>query len=252
MQCTVLGSGSSANSYLFQTDTCTFVVDNGFSLKEFTARAGRAGCDYRDIDFILVTHGHGDHVKGVGRLSQAARAPVYAAPEVKLDVSGGRPVFKRRDIHGGERLRIGAVEIRSFPLNHDSPGAQSFHVRTGDTSATIITDTGTVSAEMLALAQDTQILFLESNYCNLMLESGPYPPFLKRRIRSERGHLSNDAAIEFLNGLGLSPALEKVFFCHLSDVNNDPEVLSAAVHRDLSWQADWSICRKNEFVPVRA
>ncbi len=88
MQCTVLGSGSSSNSYLFQTESCTFVVDNGFSLREFAARAGRAGCDYRDVDFILVTHGHGDHLKGVGRLSRAAKAPVYASPEVNFDVSG--------------------------------------------------------------------------------------------------------------------------------------------------------------------
>jgi phosphoribosyl 1,2-cyclic phosphodiesterase len=174
---------------------------------------------------------------------------VYSSPEIDFATpKGGRP-FERKDFPTGAVLSIKGVDIQSFGLSHDSSGAQSYSITIDGKRTTIVTDTGKIDDAMLEVAAGSQVLLLEANYSEEMLAAGPYPPFLKKRIASARGHLSNTDAIAFLNTLegGL---LEKVYFCHLSDVNNNPGILESEISDKLAWDVEWSICRKNEFVRV--
>ena len=250
MKCTVLGSGSKANAYLFESDGVLFAIDNGYSLREFARRTAMTGNDYRNLSFILVTHGHQDHIKGVARLSRAARASVYMPESIAADMAWEGDFFERRVFEAGDTRTVNGVEIRSFALNHDSPGAQSYRIGGNGGYITLITDTGAVTPEMHSMAVESEILLLEANYCPDLLHGGPYPYFLKKRIASDSGHLSNRDAASFVNSLRASRSLRKVFFCHLSEVNNSPEVLSRSVKDALEWPVAWQICPRDEFTQV--
>lgn len=109
----------------------------------------------------------------------------------------------------------------------------------------LLTDTGVITKEMHGYAGKTDILFLEANYSEELLMTGPYPGFLKNRISSDKGHLSNDDAIEFLNSMKKSTP-DMVYLCHLSDSNNSPACIEQDLKLKLKWKGDIQICKKGE------
>ena len=250
LTCAVLGSGSEANSYVFRWGTTTIVIDNGFSLREFSRRANLIGVDPGTITALFLTHTHGDHARGVEGLSRRARAPVYMSSQIERNGSYVKKLFRHAAIDPGETLEFGDIGITAFPLSHDSVGAQSYRLDLNGIAAVLITDTVKVTREMHALAFEADYLFLEANYNEHMLRTGPYPAVIKQRIRSEVGLLSNLDAMRFLNDLSLSASLQKVYFCHLSKVNNSPEVLKEDIKGHLEHSIVWQICPRGELVRV--
>ena len=250
----VLGSGSSANSYIFEYNDFAFIVDNGFSCKKVMDRAMAAGFKTENVKYIFLTHSHADHFRGIELLSRRLKASVVVHHKLDLNRKIKKHFYKRRDIEPGRFYTEGDFRFRAFPTSHDADHAVSYHFQLGPAVFTIITDTGCVNREMLSLAAASDILFLEANYCEKMLASGPYPPFLKQRIASKLGHLSNTAAAVFLNEAGSmeNSRLKKVFFCHISDTNNSPEILEAEIRRQLKWAGSWVICPKGEFIAMDA
>lgn len=237
MRYAVLGSGSSGNSYIFEHDGFSFLIDAGFSGKELRRRIGDLGFDERMISCIFLTHAHKDHTKGAGILSRKLKIPI---------VYQGR--FSK-----GVMERLKGLKIRAFPTSHDSPGSVSYSFRFGGRRITLITDTGKVFKEMATYASESDLLFLEANYNEEMLAAGPYPYYLKERILSELGHLSNKDAISFLNSLGKGCSnnnhstngnCKKVYFCHLSGTNNSPGKLEEELGLYCTWQGNWTICPK--------
>lgn len=224
----VLGSGSSGNSYIFENEGISFLVDAGFSGKELLRRVNDFGFDYRNIRSIFLTHGHKDHSRGAHILSRKLHIPV---------VHYGR-------FYPGIMKRLKGMDVSSFPTSHDSPGSVSYSFVLGGKRFTIITDTGIVSKEMAGYAGRSDVLFLEANYNEDMLKAGPYPYYLKQRILSELGHLSNYNAVSFLNELE-TDTLARVYFCHLSGTNNSPEQLEEDVGMNLRWPGKWKICAKD-------
>ncbi len=242
----VLGSGSSANAYVFQCSGFSFLLDNGFSPVEFQKRMARLGFDPGRLAFVFLSHIHSDHFKGVEALSGELEIPVVTHRDMPLEqyCKKGRP--HRLDILPGKEYCYGDLSFCCFETSHDAPFSIGFHYRMPEMAVTVITDTGKVNDEMAQLALASDYLFLEANYSPEMLRSGPYPEFLKQRIASDKGHLSNLDAAAFMNHLALEKGqLKKIFLCHLSDKNNSPEKVREELSRHYTGSIPYEICPKN-------
>lgn len=244
----VLGSGSSANSYIFEHDGFAIIVDNGFSCKQAMERAHNLGFNTGNVKYIFLTHLHDDHFRGIEVLSRKLHAPVVVHEELNVNRKLKSHFYKRKDIVPGPFYTEGGFRFKAFETSHDSDHSISYHFELGELVFTIISDTGAVSEEMIELASQSDVLFLEANYNEAMLYEGPYPLFLKKRIASNVGHLSNIESMKFLNEAGSRDGarLKKVFFCHLSSTNNTPEVLERDISEHLEWDGEWVICRKGQ------
>lgn len=241
----VLGSGSTANSYIFEKDDFSFIIDNGFSLKELTRRAASANFDLAKVKFILLTHTHSDHFKGVGTLSRKYKIPVVVHHLLPDEDFNKMNPFTRLDVVPGKEYNFDTLSFTPFSTSHDACCPLGFYFALGERTFMLLTDTGIVTDEMHDLAKNTETLFLESNYSEDLLMTGSYPGFLKNRISSNKGHLSNDAAIEFLNLMDNSTP-EMVYLCHLSDSNNSPAAIKEALELKLKWIGNIKICNKGE------
>lgn len=250
MRCAVLGSGSDANAYLFEHGSDAYLFDNGFSLRETERRAEDVGFDLRKVRFIFLTHIHSDHLKGVSSFSRKYKVPVVAHHRLCLEDHLKQDPFQKLDIWEHRDYDHGALRFRAFPTSHDAPFSLAYHFSLGGTRVSIISDTGVTDDTMLSCAENSHLLFLEANYDKEMLKNGSYPYYLKRRIASERGHLSNDDAIAFLNSLSHGCCLDHVYFCHLSGNNNCPDILKKSLDKDLSWNGRYTILEKGHMYKV--
>lgn len=243
MNYAVLGSGSSANSYLLWKNDFALLVDNGYSAKRCLERVVQTGVNPRHIRFIFVTHTHGDHYKGVASLAERLNIPVVAHASLALPECG-----HKLNVQPGRHYKHGPLGFFPFLTNHDSPWSLGFSFVMEGRRLTFITDTGKVLPEWKTWAARSHVLFLESNYDEEMLRQGPYPPHLKRRIASVRGHLSNRQARDFLEALKEEDSfLERVYFCHLSEKNNTPEKVKEEMTRG-RFAFDWTVCPHGEWL----
>ena len=286
----VLGSGSSANSYIIQYEPgseeerkdssqlelklpegktgdtgirsfsassevndsrITIVIDNGFSLREFTKRAAEQGFNPEDIDFIFLTHDHSDHLKGISTLSSKYSIPVVMCKDTVLGSDHKNKIYKSLVVEDGKDYSYSSLNFSVFRTFHDSEGSVGYSFNIKGKIFTIITDTGIITEEMEKYALASDVLFLEANYCPDMLYAGPYPWFLKNRIASDHGHLSNYDAVGFLEKLKESGIRKrKIYLCHLSDKNNCPDRLESVIKESFGEEPeiDYRICRKGETV----
>lgn len=253
MKYAVLGSGSGANSYIFEENNFSFIVDNGFAMKEFEKRVSDGGFNIDAIKFIFLTHKHADHFKGVGVLSKNLKIPVIMGKDVKLDKTESHRLYKIVKVDPDSDCMFEDLTLSVFPLSHDSLGAVSCSFTLGNRIFTIITDTGKISGKMEEYALKSNVLFLEANYCCKMLKEGSYAPWLKARIQGSNGHLSNDDAIDFLLDLHKKRDSEKLenyitYLCHISDKNNDCEILEKMIKSKLPETFRYKVCPKGEYV----
>jgi len=160
----------------------------------------RTGIDAGRVDALLVTHEHTDHIRGVDVLARKLEIPVYATEGTLADFLLFRRTSKKPFTHhtcrDHERFTIGDFEIEPFSTSHDAREPCGFVVSEGGIRVGYCTDTGIITPHMHDLLRNCDGIVLESNHCPDMLQNGPYPESLKRRIRSKRGHLSNPAAAE--------------------------------------------------------
>lgn len=241
----ILGSGSDGNSYLFEGRESALLVDNGFSLKEMRFRAQQLGHDLAKLKLILLTHTHTDHCRGVGAAGRKFKVPVALHRDTPAEalLLHHQPQLLR--LTPGKVYACGEFSYEPFALSHDAPTPLGYRITFFGISFLILTDTGKLTDEMASLAAASDVLFLESNYDEHMLDTGPYPLYLKRRIRSETGHLSNRAAAEFLSSIDAPGEIKRrVYLCHLSGTNNHPEQAAEAVSHLSSEQYAITVCKK--------
>jgi phosphoribosyl 1,2-cyclic phosphodiesterase len=224
MQFCSLYSGSSGNCLYVAHGRTRLLVDAGLSGKKIEQGLVSADVLPTELDGILITHEHRDHIHGAGVLSRRYNLPIYAnaatweamAPELgKIDGDNVRFFVT------GVPFDIGDLQIDSFPISHDAAEPVGFAIDSGNHSLGIATDTGVMTDTILGSLKGRELVVLESNHDAAMLETGPYPYPLKRRIAGEHGHLSNDTAGDTAVALAES-GVKQIVLAHLSHENNLP------------------------------
>lgn len=237
----VLGSGSRGNSVYVESGGTGILIDAGFSGKEVQARMKSIDRDLSNICAICITHEHHDHISGAGVLSRRCRIPVYA--NAGTFVAGEKKfgqLFEKIEFCTGDTLEIGGLMVRSFRVSHDTEDPVGYIITDGRSSLGYCTDTGKVSHLMEARLSSCDAIVLEFNHDLEMLRNGPYPLPLQQRVRSSRGHLSNEDGATFLAKL-VAGKVRLAVLAHLSEKNNTPELASYAakqIFRDSSTAAD--------------
>ncbi len=233
-----LGSGSRGNALLVESGNTLVLIDAGFGPRETLRRLSRLGVEAHDVDSILVTHEHSDHVGGAfscaGRfgwkLAMTAGthlASLGHAPDVKVS---------RIDSHLG--FELGGLSIQPFPVPHDAREPVQYVLTDGASRLGVLTDAGHVTSHMVAVLDGCDALVLECNHDSEMLANGGYPFSLKQRISGPLGHLDNSAAASLLARIDRS-RLRHVIAAHLSEQNNTPELACAALCGVLNCASSW-------------
>jgi len=219
----VLGSGSGGNCTLVATAKTRLLIDAGFSFREIRLRLQEIGEDFARLDALLITHEHSDHVSGLAALARSFHKPIYLTPLTaqQIDWKDSNPVVE--NFQAGERLAIGDLEVDSFTVPHDAVDPVAFCFRAQGLKVGVVTDLGYMPDSVKHYLRGCHLLVLESNHDLEMLKVGPYPWFVKQRVMSRVGHLSNHAVGEYL-AADYDRSAQILVLAHLSEQNNHPEI----------------------------
>ena len=233
MEFATIASGSSGNCVYVHVGDTRVLVDVGCPMKQVKAALADFGTDITEIDAILVTHEHNDHVSKVPMLSKRFDIPVYASGRTWENLPFYDDYFpwERHIFEYG--MKIGDLDLDFFKLYHDAVEPVGIVMSVDGQRVGVATDTGKVSDAMLRHLNDIDGLVLEANHDRGMVINGPYPGCLKQRILSDHGHLSNEQAGQALCRI-IGPHTSHVIMAHLSETNNEPGLALAEVRRLLT------------------
>lgn len=236
------GSGSSGNCYLLQSEDGIILIDAGIGIRSLKKHFQDNGLSFSEVKAIFVTHDHADHIKAVGSVSVPHHIPVYATRMVHNGMMRNyrMPTKLRgedvRVLEAEDNASVAGFSITSFSVPHDASENVGYFIQKGNTTFCLATDVGKITPEIKKYISKTQFLVLEANYDKEMLKNGPYPPYLKERIASDKGHLCNEDTGKVLVEES-STLLKRVWLCHLSEENNHPELALKTVSQILAQQA---------------
>jgi len=253
LQFASLGSGSRGNCTLVEADGTTVLIDCGFSMRETEKRLQRLMRDISQVSGILVTHEHGDHVRGVASLAKKYQIPVWSsrgtAKAAKLEELES---WQCIDIH--QAFEIDNLLVQPIPVPHDAREPCQFVFSDGDWRLGVLTDTGSITPYIEEQYSACDAFILEANHDQEMLANGAYPHSLKQRVGGNYGHLNNHQAKELLESIDVSK-LQYLVASHISDKNNTVALardkMSEAIDFDASWidvasqdeGLDWRVLR---------
>jgi phosphoribosyl 1,2-cyclic phosphodiesterase len=224
-----LGSGSEGNALVVEagdgTTATRILLDNGFNGRQLRLRLARAGLAPDDLDAIVLTHEHGDHVGGVATLLNRRSLPVYCSAGTARAAALADGVVV---LQAGETVAIGALRLEPYAVAHDAAEPLQYVFGDGDRRLGVLTDVGAPDLGVIAALGGVDALLLECNHDAAMLRAGNYPHFLKQRILGGHGHLSNSQAADLLAALDRS-RLQFIAAAHLSRRNNTPHLARAAL-----------------------
>ncbi len=222
-----LGSGSKGNATVVEADGTRVLIDCGFSRAEAEKRLARFSLTPADLDAVLVTHEHSDHIAGVARLSRHYDLPVWMTAGTEAMHKGGELAQLRR-INSHRAFRIGKLQVQPFPVPHDAREPCQFVFSDGRRRLGLLTDVGSITAHMLQALDQLDAFILECNHDPAMLQAGPYPPQLKQRVGGAYGHLSNQQAASLLKRIR-TDRLQHLIAAHISEKNNRAELALACL-----------------------
>ncbi len=224
-----LQSGSNGNSIYVEAGDARLLFDAGISGKQAEGRMRVRRREIRDVTALIISHDHNDHIRCAGVYQRKYKLPVYMTPPTHQAADCGLgPLRDVRYFKAGQRLELDGVIVHTIPTPHDAADGVAFVVQHDGRRLGILTDLGHPFGTLRKVLPTLDAVYLESNYDPEMLASGPYPRYLKERIRGGRGHLSNDQAADLVRSAGRK--LRWVALAHLSEVNNDPD-LAFDTHR---------------------
>lgn len=232
-----IASGSSGNCIYIGSDKTHILIDTGISGRRIEQGLNEIGIKGGELTGILLTHEHSDHVRGLGILARKYGVPVYSTRETLEAVKGMKslgdyPKELLRPISQDVDFFLGDLEIKPFRIDHDAVNPVAYRVQNDRRSVAVATDLGHYSQYIVDHLQGLDVLLLESNHDVKMLEAGPYPYYLKRRILSDYGHLSNENAGRLLSCL-LHDQLKHILLGHLSKENNYEELAYETVRLEI-------------------
>lgn len=235
-----LGSGSRGNATLIEYRGTCVMLDCGFGVRELERRLARLDRGMDDLSAILVTHEHGDHVRGVAAVARRQQIPVWmtagtarAIRQVERESIGDLRTFSAH-----QPFSIGELAVQPFPVPHDAEEPCQFVFSDGARRLGILTDVGSSTPHIERMLSSCDALMLECNHDRDMLWRGQYPDFLKARVGGPLGHLDNATAAALLAALDTS-RLQYIVAAHLSEKNNTPSHARAALSAALGCGNDW-------------
>lgn len=235
-----LYSGSSGNSFFVKSKKTNILIDSGLSYKKIVEALNNINSNIENIDGILVTHEHIDHIRGLSSLSCKYNIPIYANKKTWsiLDSCIGKIEDENRKVFNKEEtFEINDLKIFPFSVPHDAIDPVGFNILKGNKKLSIATDLGHINNKIIKHFEGSNCLMLESNYDSEILKFCSYPASLKSRILGPKGHLENKVAGQTISNL-ISSGLSQVLLVHLSKENNFPE---------LAYQTSLEELRKNNY-----
>jgi phosphoribosyl 1,2-cyclic phosphodiesterase len=239
-----LASGSKGNAIFFGTKNTRILIDAGISAKTVAERLNEIGVALSDIDAILITHEHTDHIKGLSSLALKYKIPVFANSDTAkaiVEILGEAPRFKI--FSTGETFEFGDIEVHPFSIQHDTLDPVAFTIRTGQIKAGFCTDLGFATTLVKNHLQHCDYLYIEANHQPSMVHACNRPPIYKQRVLSRQGHLSNEQCAELLEAVA-HQNLKHIHLAHLSQECNSPELALDIILqklRQLGYQIETSI-----------
>lgn len=215
-----IASGSTGNCMLVEIDGRVIIIDLGVTAKMMKAALEKNSYSWNDIHAVLITHTHSDHIKGLEVCMKHISAPIFMSHTSKdmlmLEQAVALTYYERTEILPG-------LWVTAIRTSHDCPGSIGFKIETEQNSFGYVTDLGVIPESTIDLISGADCIVIESNHDEEMLRYGRYPAFLKKRILSDQGHLSNDACAEAIVQLA-ERGTKNFYLAHLSQENNRPEI----------------------------
>ena len=233
-----LSSGSDGNCSYIGTEEAHILIDCGVGIRTIEAGLKALDLSLQDIDAIFLTHEHFDHIKALGSILRKQEIPVYAS----LGTLQGTLLCKSlkdfpkellNPILTDQKFTVKDLDLLPFSIHHDTGEPLAYRAESGEKHCAVATDLGSYDEYTINHLEDTDVLLLEANHDIEMLERGPYPLELKRRILSDFGHLSNESSAALLEKI-VGSTLRQVFLGHLSKENNTPELALQTIRKKLS------------------
>ena len=237
MEIASICSGSSGNCILVKSGDTNILVDVGISNKRIEEGLDFFGTLPNEIDALLITHEHSDHIKGLGVFLRAHPVSVFATQGtingiMNCSTQGEINPELFEEIVPGEEFTVGELTINAISTSHDTPDSVCYRFEDGEKSCAIVTDLGTYQDDLVDALQELDAILIEANHDLKMLEVGPYPYPLKMRIWGDEGHLSNEACGQLLSEI-ISDKMQYIILGHLSKDNNYPELAFETVRNEL-------------------
>ena len=248
MKVKTIASGSKGNCTIVLCGDTNLIIDMGISYLTLKRSLEGHSLSFQDFSGILITHCHNDHIKGLSSLIKNTKLKVYIPKEMYDSLKEYVPYTSCEFIE--DKFIINDVKIELIHTSHDAPSSVGFIIEHNGKSLVYVTDTGYINRKYLTKMVGKDAYIIESNHDEVMLMDGPYPRFLKERVISDTGHLSNKTTAKYLKKI-VGPNTKNIVLAHLSEKNNTEEkALEAMKIEELDKIAKISIARQNEEGPL--
>ena len=233
-----IASGSSGNCIYVGSEQTHLLIDTGISKKRIDEGLSELGVKGEELQGILITHEHSDHIQGLGVFSRKYGIPIYATKGTLRGIQecktiGKMPEGLLREVSVDQKFMIGDLEVKAFAISHDANEPSGYRIENSNKAVAVATDLGIYDDYIINNLKNLNAIVLEANHDVHMVEVGPYPYYLKRRVLGNHGHLSNEASGRLLCEI-LHDKLEHIVLGHLSKENNYPELAKETVKLEVT------------------